>query len=274
MNKFPGLGILKSKHSPPKVFVYFAIGIFLFLSCVALFIYVEDIVPAEAKHSFSFYRVANQMNFSGELDQLYWVIILIMALAIAILLITINFSFGKTYYLYEKGIVTENSGQLKTILFEDIDDLWLFSSGNSFNPNNIAFRSRKDGHWEIMTARNRHVFKAIDLITSHHQAQYTAKVLKDIKIGNGIVFNYISDAIQDKSFLNLPSKEITVYQHHVVIDEVQLRIEDISHFSTDNNWISLYNRENDIAFTTSLVGFFSSKSFIAVLNRLIRMSNK
>lgn len=264
--------MLKSRHSPSKIFVYFAVGIFVFLSGLAWLIYMEAIVPAEARNSFSFYGVKHPVNFSGKLDQLYWIIILIMVFAISPLLIAINLSFGKAYYLYEKGIVTENGGQLKTILFEDIEDLGLFSSGNSFNPNNIAFRNRKEGRWEIMTARNRHIFKAIDLIISHHQVLYTAKVLKEIQIGNGIVFNYISDSIPGKSFLNLPPKEITVYKHHLVINEVQLRIEDVSHFSTDNNRISLYSKENDIAFDTSLMGFFSSKSFIAVLHGLIKTS--
>jgi len=285
MYNLPGLGILKSKHGPPKIFVFFAVGIFLFLSGLAWLIYVEAIIPAEEQNRLSFSNAKHSANLSGEIDRLYWMIILIMVIAIAILLTAVSFTLGKTYYLYEKGIVTENSGQLKTILFEDIDDLGLFSSGNSFNPNNIAFRNRKEGQWEIMTARNRHIFKAIDLISSYHKVLYTAKVFKEIEIGNCIIFNYISDPSLNEitangehftrsgnSFLNLTPKEIKVYRHYLIIDELKLRIEDIGRFITDDDSISLYNKDNKIAFTTSLMGFFSSESFITVLHRLIRMS--
>lgn len=287
MNNLPGLGILKSKHGPPKIFVFFAVGIFVFLSGLAWLIYVNAIIPAEEQNHLSFSSVIYNTNLSGEIDRLYWVIILIMVIAIAILLTAVGFTIGKTYYLYDKGIVIENSGQLKTILFEDIDDLGLFSSGNSFNPNNIAFRNRREGQWEIMTARNRHIFKAIDLISSYHKVLFTAKVFKELKKGNRIVFNYISDpdlneitangehfAKSANSFLNLPQKEILVYRHHLIIDELSLRIADISHFFIDDERISLYNKDNKIAFTTSLMGFFSSESFITVLHRLIRMSRE
>lgn len=287
MYNLPGLGILKSKHGPPKIFVFFAVGIFLFLSGLAWLIYVEAIIPAEEQNHLSFSSVKYSTNLSEEIDRLYWVIILIMVIAIAILLTAVSFTLGKTYYIYEKGIVTENSGQLKTILFEDIDDLGLFSSGKSFNPNNIAFRNRKEDQWEIMTARNRHIFKAIDLISSYHKVLYTAKVFKEIEIGNSIIFNYISDPSLNEiaangehitrsgnSFLNLTPKEIKVYRHYLIIDELKLRIEDISRFITDDDSISLYNKDNKIAFTTSLMGFFSSESFITVLHRLIRMSRE
>jgi hypothetical protein len=287
MYNLPGLGILKSKHSPPKIFVFFAVGIFLFLSGLAWLIYVKTIIPAEKQNHLSFSSVNYNTNLSGEIDWPYWVIIFIMMIAVAILLTAVIFTLGKSYYIYERGIVTENSGQFKTILFEDIDDLGLFSSGNSFNPNNIAFRNRKEGQWEIITARNRHIFKAIDLISSYHKVLYTAKVFKELEVGKCTIFNYISYPSLNEitangepftrsgnSFLNLTPKEIRVYRHYLIIDELKLRIVDISRFITDDDSISLYNKDNKIAFTTSLMGFFSSESFITVLHRLIRMSRE
>ena len=270
MNHTQELGALNSKHNPGKGFTYFAIFIFILFLAISGFIYFGAIVAVKE----------GKMNFSGDISILYWVIAFIMGLGLVILLLALKQSKGKTFYLYEKGIVIEGNGQSKTQLFEDLDDLYLFSSGRTFLTNNIAFRTRKDGDWETITARYPKVFKAIDFITTQHENLYVMKALRELEANKSITFQYINYdtalgkklfATGTKSFLNVQPKEIIVTRDHLVIDSAKIRISELNHFAA-NNWISkisLYDKENNIVFSTATNGIFSGKSFVSLMDKLI-----
>lgn len=264
------LGALKSKHSPGKGFTYFAIFILILFSGISGMIYFEGILAIKE----------GKMNFSGDISILYWSIAFIMGLGLIILLTALKLSQGKTFHLYEKGILTEGKAENKVQFFEDLEDLYLFSSGRTFMTNNIAFRSRKEGNWETITVRYTQVLKAIEFISNQHEALYVPKVLKELEAGLPVTFQYISygAAIGKKlfatgttSFLNVQPKEIIVHQDHLVIDAKKIMITDLQRFSV-NNWtsqINLYNKENKVVFSTATNGVFSGQSFAALLDRIV-----
>jgi len=270
MNQTQELGALNSKHNPGKGFTYFAIFILILFSAISCFIYFGAILAVKE----------GKMNFSGDISVLYWVIAFIMGLGLVILLLALKQSKGKSFYLYERGIVTEGNGQIKTQLFEDLDDLYLFSSGRTFLTNNIAFRTRKDGDWETITARYPKVFKAIDFITTQHEALYVPKVLRELEANKSLTFQYINYdtalgkklfATGTQSFLKVQPKEIIVTKDHLIIDSTKFMISDLNHFAV-NNWISqisLHNKENEVVFSTATNGIFSGRSFISLLDKLI-----
>lgn len=270
MNQTQELGALNSKHNPGKGFTYFAIFILILFSAISCFIYFGAILAVKE----------GKMNFSGDISVLYWVIAFIIGLGIAILLLALKQSKGESFYLYERGIVTEGNGQTKTQLFEDLDDLYLFSSGRTFLTNNIAFRTRKDGDWETITARYPKVFKAIDFITTQHEALYVPKVLRELEANKSLTFQYINYdtalgkklfATGTQSFLKVQPKEIIVTKDHLIIDSTKFMISDLNHFAV-NNWISqisLHNKENEVVFSTATNGIFSGRSFISLLDKLI-----
>lgn len=273
MNQTQELGALNSKHNPGKGFTYFAIFILILFTAISGFIYFGAIAAVKE----------GKMNFSGDISILYWVIAFIMGLGLAILLLALKQSKGKTFYLYEKGIVTEGNGQSKTQLFEDLEDLYLFSSGRTFLTNNIAFRNRKDGNWETVTARYPKVFKAIDFITTQHEALYVPWALRELEADRSITFHYINYdtalgkklfATGTQSFLNVQPKEIIVTRDHLIIDSEKIMISELNHFAV-NNWISqisLHNKENKVIFSTATNGIFSGKSFVSLMDRLINHS--
>lgn len=274
MNQTQDPGALNSKHSPGKGFTYFAIFILFLFSAISGFIYFGAIVAVQE----------GKVNFSGDISVLYWAIAFIMALGVGILLLALKQSKGKTFYLYEKGIIIEGNGQSKTQLFEDLEDLYLFSSGRTFLTNNIAFRNRKDGNWETITARYPKVFKAIDFITTQHEALYVPKALKELEANKSVTFHYIDYdtalgkklfATGTQSFLNVQPKEIIVTRDHLVIDSTKIRISELNHFAA-NNWISkisLRDKENNTVFSTATNGIFSGKSFVSLMDRLINHTN-
>lgn len=273
MNQTQELGALNSKHNPGKGFTYFAIFILILFSAISAFIYFGAIVAVQE----------GKMNFSGDISVLYWAIALIMGLGVGILLLALKQSKGKTFYLYEKGIVTEGDGQQKTQLFKDLE-LYLFSSGRTFLTNNIAFRTRKDGNWETITARYPKVFKAIDFITTQHEALYVPMALKELEANRSVTFNYINYdtalgkklfATGTQSFLNVQAQEIVVHQDYLVINSTKIMISDLNRFVV-NNWISqinLHNKENKVVFSTATNGIFSGKSFVSLLDKLINQEN-
>jgi hypothetical protein len=270
MNQTQELGALKSKHNPGKGFTYFAIFILILFSAISGLIYFGAILAVKE----------GKMNFSGDISILYWVIAFIMGLGLCILLLALKLSKGKTFYLYEKGILTEGNGESKTQLFEDLEDLYLFSSGRTFLTNNIAFRNRAEGKWETITARYTQVFKAIDFITTQHEALYVPKVLKALKENKSVTFQYINYdtalgkklfATGTNSFLNVQPKEIIVSSDHLIIDSAKISIADLNRFAV-NNWISqisLHDKENKVVFSTATNGIFSGKSFVSLLDKMI-----
>ncbi|AOM79813.1 hypothetical protein [Pedobacter steynii] len=274
MNQTQELGALKSKHNPGKGFTYFAIFTLILFTAISAMIYFEGILAVQE----------GRLRFSGDISILYWCIAFIMGLGIVILLTALKLSKGKTFYLYEKGILTEGNGAGKIQLFENLDDLYLFSSGRTFITNNIAFRNREEGNWEVITVRYTKVFKAIEFITTQHELLYVPKMQKELAENKPVTFQYISYdtalgkklfATGTQSFLKVQPKEIILNKDHLIIDAKKIMIADLNHFSV-NNWISqisLYNKENKVVFSTATNGIFSGRSFVSLMDKLINQTN-
>lgn len=270
MENTQALGDLKSTHSPSKTFIYFAIAVCIVFTGISGMIYFGGIVSVQEGRS----------HFAGDLSILYWCIVFIMGLAAVILITALVLSKGKTYHLYEQGIVIQDKDEKKTLLFKDIDDLYLFRSGKSFITNNIAFRNRAEDQWEVITARYRKVSKAIEFITTQHESIKVPLLLKQLENGLSVTFQYITYGTAlsrqlfstgTKSFLKVQPKEIIVYKDQLVIDSKQIMTSTISRFEA-NDWISqisLYTKDNNVVFSTSTNGIFSGLTFITLLDKLV-----
>lgn len=267
------LGAFSSKHSPAKGFLYFSYFIFVLFSGISGLIYFKGILAVKE----------GRMNFSGDINMLYWVIAFIMGLALIILFSVYKMTRGKTHHLYENGIITEDDGQSKTRFFQDMEDIYLFSSGKSFTTNNLAFRNRSEGDWEILTVRYSKVFKAINYITDRHAHLYVDKILGELENNKSVTFHYISygTSLQKRmfatgtgSFLKVEPKDIIVYKDRLVIDSKTILISNLERFSVNNwiNQISLYNKQNEVVFSTATNGIFSGRSFITLMDILINQT--
>jgi len=270
MESTQALGDLKRTHSPSKTFTYFAVFVFILFTAITGFIYFKAVIPVQE----------GTMNFSGDISIMYWVMAFIMIMALVILITAVSLSKGNTYYLYENGIVTEDKIGKKTQLFEDIQDLYLFSSGRTFVTNNIAFRNREENRWEVITPRYTKELKAIEFITQQHQLINVPEYLKRLEAGGNVTFQYISYndaaskklfALGTKSFLKVKPKDIVVYNDHLLIDNKNIMIADLSRFSTNNlmSKISLFDKDNKEVFSTATNGVFSGQTFITLLDKLV-----
>jgi len=267
------LGAFSSRHSPAKGFLYFSYFIFILFSGISGLIYFKGILAVKE----------GRMNFSGDINILYWVIAFIMVLGLIILFSVYKMTQGKTHHLYENGIITEDDGQSKTLFFRDMEDIYLFSSGKSFTTNNLAFRNRSGGDWEILTVRYSKVFKAINYITDRHAHLYVDKILAELGNNKSVTFNYINYgtslrkrifATGTNSFLKVEPKDIVVYKDRLIIDSKTIMISNLERFSVNNwiNQINLYNKQNEVVFSTATNGIFSGKSFITLMDKLINQT--
>lgn len=270
MNNTHELGALKSKHAPSKAFIYTSIAIFIIFSALSAIIYFGAIRSVERGES----------NFSGDLSILYWAIVFIMVLGFGMVVLAFSLSKGKTYELYENGIIIDDKGDRKIRLIKDVEDLYLFSSGKTYIINNIAFRNRTENQWEVITVRYQKVSRAFDFLTERHELIHLPEMLKELQKGNGVTFQYISYsaafgrkllATGTKSFLKVQPKELIVYKDHLRIEGENILISDLNRF-TVNNWISkinLLDKNNKVVFSTSTSGIFSGNTFVALMDELI-----
>lgn len=270
MNTTNQLGQLHSKHTPSKVFLIFGIFASMLFIGVAIFIYFGAILPV----------LEGTMHFSGDITVLYWCILFLVAVGFGILALTLFRNKGKTFCLYDLGIVTIDQGQRTSLLYENMQDVYLFTSGKSIIANNIAFRSGTTGQWGAISAKYNNVSKAIDTIAQKHIELYASKMIQELKDGKSVTFHYIDYktamgrwifSMGTNDFLKITPKSIQLTTESIIVDSKKTAIKDLSHFS-GNNWINeikLLTRSNEIVLRTSRNGIFSSDSFAVVMDFLI-----
>lgn len=264
------IGQQKGVFKPSKAFLYFSIFVFIIFTLIGAIIYFMGIVAVQE----------GKMNFSGDISILYWVIAIILLLGAMMVWLALTISKGKTYVVYEAGIVVQDKKGERTLLFEELDDLYLFSSGRSFVTNNIAFRKREDQQWEVITARYGKVLGAVKLITEQHQLINVPAHLKHLANGGTLTFNYVSYkdsafkkllATGTQSFLKVKTNDILVAETYLIIDGQKIMIKDLKRFSTSNllNRISLHNDADEVVFSTAVNGIFSGTTLIVLLDKLV-----
>lgn len=263
-------GQQKGIFKPSKAFFYFSIFVFIIFALVGGMIYFMGIVAVQE----------GKMHFSGDIRILYWVIAIILLLGAMMVGLALTLSKGKTYIVYENGIVVRDKHGERMLWFKELDDLYLFSSGRSFVTNNIAFRKREDQQWEVITARYGKVLSAIKLITERHEQINVPAHLQHLANGGTLTFNYISykeSAVKKllstgtQSFLKVKTNDIILAETYLVIDGQKIMIKDLKRFSTNNllGRISLHDDADQVVFSTATNGIFSGKTFIVLLDKLV-----
>lgn len=268
------LGEFKSKHAPSKAFFYLAIVIFVLFTGISGLIYSAILSVEQGKS-----------NFNGDISVLYYSIAFIMLMAIVILLFAIKATKGKTYYIHTGGIIAEDKAERKTLLFSTIDDVYVFRSGKSFVTNNVAFRNRTNGEWEVITARYNGATNAVETIKELHKVINTPVYMERMDNGKGITFQYISYktavakqlfATGTSSFLNVKPKDIVLYKDRLVIDDQEVMLHTLIRFSTNEflSQINIYNKENQVVFSTATNGIFSGYTFVTLLDILVNQQKE
>lgn len=270
MGRTQETGELKSTHKPSKAFTYFAIFVFVLFTAICGFIYFGGILPV----------LEGKANFAGDISILYWVMVFIMAMAVIILATALTLSKGKTYHLHEGAILSTDKNGTKTQLFEELDDIYLFSSGKTFITNNVAFRNRAENQWEVITPRYTRELKAIEFIVARHEAINVPLQMEILEKGGSVTYQYISYgesamkkllATGTKSFLKVKPKDIVLYQDRLIIDSTTIWIKDLISFSNNSmiGKVTLTDKNNKVVFSTATNGIFSGQTFIVLLDKLV-----
>lgn len=271
MNKNLDLGKLELKSAPGKAFLYFAIVVFIVFTAICGFIYFGAIVSVNEGRS----------SFNGDISILYKAIAGIMILAVIILITAVLSTKGNTFYFYGKGIIAANKGKQKTILYADIQDVYLFTSGKRiFGPNNVAYRTDERSDWQPISVKYSNYGKAIQLIRTRQQEAYVPKTRQHLTEGKSVTFHYIEYskviakqifALGTESYLNVTPKTILLYKNKLIIGHETINLADVQSFSINDwtNQIKLLNKENKTLFSISFYSVFSGDSFVALLDELI-----
>lgn len=102
------------------------------------------------------------------------------------------------YALYEHGVERRHKSQYSFIPIERIYDLFLFTTGKSLAPNNLAFKCEESNTWELIGVY--HQGDLWKLIISN--AEKRVQLLKnEIENGETVYFNYITPATALKNSL-------------------------------------------------------------------------
>jgi len=274
MNETLQLGDLKSKHAPSKAFFYLSIFFLILFTGISGLIYSAILSVQQGKS-----------RFDGDINVLYYAIVFVMLLGIGMVLLAKYLSKGKTYVIHTGGIIAEDKDGSKTYSFSTIDDLYVFRSGKSFVANNIAFRNRNGGQWEVITARYTGVVKAIDTIRELHKVMNTPLYTERLSNGKPITFQYISYgtaaskqlfATGTQSFLNVKPKDIVLYHDRIVIDNKETMLFNLARFSTNEflSQVSIHDNQNVSIFSTATNGIFSGYTFVTLLDQLVNQQKQ
>ncbi|RAJ79022.1 hypothetical protein CLV59_10682 [Chitinophaga dinghuensis] len=129
-----------------------------------------------------------------------------------------------TYLLYENGVEREYKSQTYFMPLAGLHDLFLFTTGKSPAPNNLAFKSAGSDIWELINIHHGGDLAALININAQKRSDY---LLQQLKEGETIQFNYITTAtalknsftaLSTQTFLQSQSKQLGLNSKYLTVD--------------------------------------------------------
>lgn len=137
------------------------------------------------------------------------------------------------YFLYENGIERKYKSQEYLMPVKSLTDLFLFTTGKSPGPNNLAFKSEGSDQWELISI---HHSGDIGTLIDLNRVKRSEYLWQEIEQGKTIQFNYITTAtalknsftaLSANTFLNSTSKQISLNKEFLAVNGTNYPLADL-----------------------------------------------
>ncbi|MBV8251337.1 MAG: hypothetical protein JO154_01920 [Chitinophaga sp.] len=169
------------------------------------------------------------------------------------------------YLLYENGVERQYKSQTYYMPLAGLHDLFLFTTGKSMAPNNLAFKSSGSDIWELININ--HGGDLAELINANAKKR-SEYLLQQIKDGQTANFNYITSAtalknsftaLSTQTFLNSQSKQLGINGKYLIVDGTQYplsSLQPLQHSSLKGYFIKTTDGKEVFAFRETTLWSF------------------
>ena len=275
------LGRFSHSQALPIGLLVFSLVLFGFSAFV---LYLSTILPVDAASAGPVHlqgRRGLEMNFSSPLMLIYFTSGLLAVLGVCMLLMR---AWQKrlrksSFEVYENGIAEVTGNQSEYLAFSDIEDLYLFSSGQvalTGMITNLAYRRNASQPWHhaVYSLKGFHDF--IQLVRERYVRGRLPSVLKALQADQAVTFNFISsNQVWRKrvtgGFLKINTQPITLTQHDL---QVQGRSVPVSSLRSvdQNTWtekVVIRDQAGHEVLSTLATGILSHDLFLHTLDALV-----
>ncbi|WP_312936410.1 hypothetical protein [Pseudomonas sp.] len=219
-------------------------------------------------------------NFNGPPELFYYVMAFLVALALCMVL-TIKWQQklrNACYEVYEKGIRQVTSGQDEFVAFTEMDDLYLFASGQTITAgliNNLAYRRNASEPFRRVNAHLHRLEEFIDLVRERYLEERLPSAAQTLSSGGVVRFNY-ADTKQvwgkriTGNFLDVVTKPLNVTLQYLEVDGKRYPISLLREANTSAWTEKVVIKDNDgqVVLSTIATGIMSMDLFFNVLGLL------
>ncbi|MGF6396107.1 hypothetical protein [Pseudomonas plecoglossicida] len=182
------------------------------------------------------------LRFTGEVSMLYFTSGLLAFLGLGVMALYAWHSRYRhsSYELYEKGIAYTTKGERTYLPFTEIEDLYLFGSGQavlSGMVTNLAFRRNASEPFHRVIEPLKGFFKFQQLFREHYLDARLPEVLQALQAGETVTFKYVDTAqVWRKrvsgNFLDVKTLPIVVSSDYLHVQGSQVSIDSLRSLDT------------------------------------------
>lgn len=183
---------------------------------------------------------------------------------------------SKKFYLYEDGIQVNNEA---LILFEKIEDVYLFLSGKSIGTgyNNLAFRTSKDQKWEIIGAGHS---GNLDLFLEYYTARRVEFLKENLANKKSVTFQYLLKkkknifGIGARSFVkDLKFSPIILEDEYLVLADQKISYQNLRPLYMNNTKFEIRDKNNQVLLAFRYKDMLSCDVFRECYNYKVKEQN-
>ncbi|MBF8745439.1 MULTISPECIES: hypothetical protein [Pseudomonas putida group] len=252
------------------------------LSLAGAILYFSTLLPANSAGPVEFTTPSGSiMRFNGQVSMLYFTsaLLAVLALGVSALYAWHSRYRHSSYELYEKGVAYTTKGVRTYVPFTEIEDLYLFSSGQTVMTGmvtNLAFRrnANEPFHRVIEPLKRFHEFQ--QLFRELYLAARQPAVLEALQAGEGVTFKYIATGeVWRKrlsgNFLDAKTLPIVVCKDHLQVQGSQVSIAALRSLDTSawSEKVTLKDASGNTVLSTVATGIMNMDLFLNTLSLLI-----
>ncbi|MBK5000644.1 hypothetical protein IAE37_002920 [Pseudomonas sp. S31] len=285
-NQAPATGALVGHYyygKAAKIFVIILVATLLLLAGAIL--YFTTLLPANGSGPVAFTTSSGStVRFDGQVSLLYFTsgLLAVLGLGVAALWAWHSRYRHSSYELFEKGIAYTTKGVRTYVPFTEIEDLYLFSSGQMVMTGmitNLAFRrnASEPFHRVIEPLKRFHEF--VQLFRELYLDARQPAVLQTLQAGGSVTFKYIATGeVWRKrvsgNFLDAKTLPIVVTRDHLQVQGSQVSIASLRSMDT-STWsekINLKDASGNTVLSTVATGIMNMDLFLNTLGLLMEDS--
>ncbi|WP_459206434.1 hypothetical protein ACSMEV_18485 [Pseudomonas sp. MLB6B] len=179
------------------------------------------------------------------------------------------------YEVYEKGIRQITSSNDEFVAFKEMDDLYLFASGQTLTAgliNNLAYRRSANEPFRRVNAHLRKLEEFIKIVRERYMEEHMPAMVDTLDQGGGIRFNYVdTKQVWGKRvtghFLDVKTKPLVITPQYLEVDGHRFPI-DLLREANTSAWtekVVIKDSDGQVVLSTIATGIMGMDLFFCVL---------